>query len=101
MLYLSSRLDSLVRPRPQNILDLNFSPQKGTKDLDMVKVSYSQRGILVSSILPKNELENFNFCPNLPWQKCFVHFLEELKKTKSSGLYQKNKASLSHKIPPN
>jgi hypothetical protein len=34
----------------------------------------------MSSILPKNELENFNFCPSLLGQKFFVRFLEELKK---------------------
>ena len=37
----------------------------------------------MSSILPENELENFNFCPSLVGQKFFVRFLEELKKTKS------------------
>ena len=37
----------------------------------------------VSSILQKNELENFNFCPSLMGQKFFVCYLEELKKTKS------------------
>jgi hypothetical protein len=37
----------------------------------------------VSTILPKNELENFSFCPSLLGQKFFIHFLEELKKTKS------------------
>ena len=31
--------------------------------------------ILVSSILPKNELENVNFCPGLLGQKFFVRFL--------------------------
>ena len=36
--------------------------------------------ILVSSILPKNEPENVNFCPSLLEQKLFVHFLGELKK---------------------
>ena len=29
---------------------------------------------------PKNELENFNFCPSLLGQNFFVRFLEELKK---------------------
>ena len=33
----------------------------------------------MSSILPKNELENVNFCPSLLGQKFFVRFLEELK----------------------
>jgi hypothetical protein len=33
----------------------------------------------VSSILPKNKLENSNFCPSLLGQKFFVRFLEELK----------------------
>ena len=32
----------------------------------------------MSSILPKNELDNINFCPSL-----LVRFLGELKKTKS------------------
>jgi hypothetical protein len=36
----------------------------------------------MSSILPKNELENHNFCPSLLGQKFFVRFLEELKKLK-------------------
>ena len=30
-----------------------------------LKVSLSRKVILVSSILPKNELKNFNFCPIL------------------------------------
>jgi hypothetical protein len=37
----------------------------------------------MSSILPKNELENPNFCSSLLGQRFFVCFLEELKKTKS------------------
>ena len=37
----------------------------------------------MSSILPKNELENLNFCPSLLGQKIFVRFLGELKKPKS------------------
>ena len=36
--------------------------------------------ILVFSILPKNELENVNFCPSVLGQKFFVRFLGELKK---------------------
>ena len=38
--------------------------------------------ILVSPILPKNKLENSNFCPSLLGQKFFVRFLGELKKPK-------------------
>ena len=38
----------------------------------------------MSSILPKNELENSNFCPSLLGQKYFVRFLEEFKKPKST-----------------
>ena len=38
---------------------------------------------MVSSILPKNELENSNFCPSLMGQKFFVRFMEELKTQKS------------------
>ena len=34
----------------------------------------------MSSILPKNELENHNFCPSLLGQKFFVRLLVELKK---------------------
>ena len=37
---------------------------------------------MVSSILPKNELKNSNFCPSPLGQKFFFRFLEELKKTK-------------------
>ena len=37
----------------------------------------------MSSILPKNELENVNFCPSLLGQKFFVRFWRELKKPKS------------------
>ena len=37
----------------------------------------------MSSILPKNELENVNFSPSLLGQKFFVRFLGELKKPKS------------------
>ena len=36
----------------------------------------------MSPILPKNELENSNFCPSLMGQKCFVRFFGEMKKTK-------------------
>ena len=39
--------------------------------------------MLVSSILPKNELENLNFCPSLLGQTFFVRFFEELKMPKS------------------
>ena len=45
----------------------------------VLKVSYSRKEILVSSILSKNELENVNFCPSLLRQKFFVRFLGELK----------------------
>ena len=38
--------------------------------------------ILVSSILPKNEPENVNFCPSLLEQKFLVRFLGELKEPK-------------------
>ena len=37
----------------------------------------------MSSILPKNELENSNFCPSLLGQTFFVRFLGELKTPKS------------------
>ena len=37
----------------------------------------------MSSILPKNELGNSNFCPSLLGQTFFVHFLGELKTPKS------------------
>ena len=37
---------------------------------------------MVSPILPKNELENSNFCPSLLRQKMFVRFLGGLKKPK-------------------
>ena len=33
--------------------------------LVVLKVSYSRKEMLVFSILPKNELENNNFCPSL------------------------------------
>ena len=49
----------------------------------LLKVSESRKEILVSSILPKNELENVCFCPSLRGQKFFVRFLGELKKPKS------------------
>ena len=50
----------------------------------VLKVSYSGKEILVSSILPKNKLENVNFCPCLLGQKFIVSLLGELKKLKSS-----------------
>jgi hypothetical protein len=40
---------------------------------------------LVSLIVPKNELENSNFCPSLMGQNFFVRFLEELKKQERKG----------------
>ena len=48
-----------------------------------LKVRWNRNVFLGSSILPKNELENFNFCPGLLGQKFFVRFLEELKTQKS------------------
>ena len=51
--------------------------------MNVIKVSSSQKQILVSSILPKNKLENVNFGPSLPGQKFFVRFLGELKNPKS------------------
>ena len=39
---------------------------------------------MVSPILPKNELENSNFCPSLLGQNFFVSFLGEWKKDKMS-----------------
>ena len=39
--------------------------------------------ILVSSILPQNELENVDFCPSLQGQIFFVSVLRELKQPKS------------------
>ena len=53
-------------------------------DLPFIKVSKFRNVFLVSSILPKNELENLNFCPCLLWQKFFVCFLKELKIPKIS-----------------
>ena len=49
----------------------------------VLKVGQSRKEILASSIIPKNELENFNCYPSLLGQKFFVRFLEELKKLKS------------------
>ena len=46
---------------------------------ELLKVSESRKEILVSSILPKNELENSNFWPYLLEQKLFIRFLKELK----------------------
>jgi hypothetical protein len=55
----------------------------GFKNLRLaLKASYSQKEILVSSILPKNELENVDFCPSLLGQTFFDLFLGELKKPK-------------------
>jgi hypothetical protein len=48
-----------------------------------LKVSSSQKEILLLSIFPKNELENVNFCPSLLGQTFFVRFLGELKTPKS------------------
>ena len=45
--------------------------------------SFSQKEILVSSVLPKNELENVNFCPSLLGQKFFISFCGELKNQKA------------------
>ena len=47
-------------------------------------VSSSRKEIPVSSMLPKIELESFNFCPSLLGQKNFVRFKGELKKQKNS-----------------
>ena len=48
----------------------------------LLKVSKFRNVSLVSSILPKDELEKFNFCPSLLGQKYFVRFLEEFKTPK-------------------
>jgi hypothetical protein len=45
-----------------------------------IKGQLISKEILVSLILPKNELENVNLCPSLLGQKFFVCFLGELKK---------------------
>ena len=50
-----------------------------------LKVNKCRKEILGSSILPKNILENFHFCPSRLGQNFFVHFLEELKKPKCSS----------------
>ena len=50
----------------------------------------------MSPILPKNELENSNFCSSLLGQKFFVHFLGELNKSK--GLFEINRANISLKL---
>ena len=66
MLYLSSRLDSLVRPRPQNILDLNFSPQKGSKDLDVVKHSMAIANLKKSEDFVTNTTAASKYIPRRP-----------------------------------
>jgi hypothetical protein len=38
----------------------------------------------VSSILPKNELENVNFCPSLLGQNFFVRFFGRIEKNKKT-----------------
>ena len=40
---------------------------------------YYEKEILLPSILPKNKLENFNFCLSLHWQKVFVRFWKNWK----------------------
>ena len=70
----------LPAPRIQKLTPLLLLLTPAFLDL---KVSKSRKEMLVSSILPKNELEIFNFCPSLLGQKFFVRFLEELKKPKS------------------
>ena len=52
----------------------------------VLKVSYSRKKILVSSIFSKNELENVNFCPSLLGQKFFVRFLGEKVLSKLTDL---------------
>ena len=49
-----------------------------------IKSQLISKCLFVSSILPKNELGNSNFCPSLPGQTFFILFLEELKNTKCS-----------------
>ena len=55
----------------------------------------------MSSILPKNELWNVNFCPSLLEQKFFVCFLKELKKTKSPFEINWPRWCISRMIPIN
>ena len=45
-----------------------------------IKSQLISKCLFVSSILPKNELENSKFRPSQPGQSFFVLFLEELKK---------------------
>ena len=52
----------------------------------------------MSSILPKNELENVNFCPSLLGQKFFIRFLGELKKPKKPF---RNYLTFSNTAAPN
>ena len=56
---------------------------KAKNDNITLKVRWNRNVFLGSSILPKNELENFNFCPSLLGQTFFIRFLEELKTQKS------------------
>ena len=60
--------------------------QKRLPSLNVVvnKAQLISKEILVSSILPNNEKENFSFCPSLLGQIFFILFLEGLKKQKSS-----------------
>ena len=71
-----------------NVIVKNMYQQKKFSHLQLVvdvldmelKVSWSRKEILVSSILPQNELENVDFCSSLLGQKFFVRFLGKLKK---------------------
>ena len=57
---------------------VNSPPQK------IDKGQLISKEILVSSILPKNERENFSFCPSLLGQKFFVRFFGRIENTKKS-----------------
>ena len=68
----------------KKILTLNEAIIKIIKALHFIaKGQLISKGLFGFSILPKNELENVNFCPSLLGKKCFFHFLGELKKPKS------------------
>ena len=72
--------DSVEDGYPRDISrDWDGLPGKNTKNFLIIN---NCQEILVSSILPKNEPENVNFCPNLMGHKFFVCFLREIEKNK-------------------
>ena len=78
-------LSKLSRNRVES-MKLGFIQVQDDRALSKtIKVSSSQKEILASSILPKNKIENSNFCPSLRTRaEIFCLFFGRIENTKKT-----------------